>query len=278
MVEHFIADHPNMQVLHKYPKSGQKNVYRIHDDRYGVVILKIIEHLDERIRREIDIANQGEISGVPRIFESSDFQANGKNHFYILEEYIEGESLSVIIERGPLPIKTVLKLFENLLLIVVELEDLGIVHRDIKPDNIICAEDGSFHLIDFGIARNLHLPSLTDTEASIGPHTPGYGAPELSQYSKLNISSKADLFSIGVVVFQAISGKHPFIERSDEDSPNIWYQARTSISSNLYIPEDIDGQLMALIQTLIQRQVCRRPPSAQRALEWYYAVLDTLEL
>jgi len=62
------------------------------------------------------------------------------------------------------------------------------------------------------------VKSLTVTAVTVGPHTPGYGAPELFQYNKTKIDSRADLFSIGVVVYQAIFGKHPFITGKEADS------------------------------------------------------------
>ena len=182
------------------------------------------------------------------------------------------------LRKGAIPLTDSLKLFESLLIVVEKLESLNIVHRDIKPDNIICSDDGSFHLIDFGIARNLNLPSLTYTAAVVGPHTPGYGAPELFQYDKASINSKADLFSVGVVVYQAIFGKHPFITGKEMDINEIWYQTVTVTPENYLIPGDRDSQLMGLIQTLMQKQVSKRPPSAKKALEWFYTVQKTLTL
>ena len=234
--------------------------------------------MNERIRREIDIVNQNNLPGLPKIKEISSIEFDGNEYFYLFEEYIEGETLTNRLRKGAIPLTDSLKLFESLLIVVEKLESLNIVHRDIKPDNIICSDDGSFHLIDFGIARNLNLPSLTYTAAVVGPHTPGYGAPELFQYDKASINSKADLFSVGVVVYQAIFGKHPFITGKEMDINEIWYQTVTVTPENYLIPGDRDSQLMGLIQTLMQKQVSKRPPSAKKALEWFYTVQKTLTL
>lgn len=278
LINELTKKYPSLRVIKTYPESGQKQVYLVSIDTYGEVMLKIIKRMDERIRREIDIVNQNDIPGVPKIKEISSFPYNGEDHYYLFEEYIDGETLSDVLKRGPLDLPQSLKLFESLLIIVAKLESLGIVHRDIKPDNIICAKDGSYRLIDFGIARNLNLTSLTLTVAAVGPHTPGYGAPELFQYNKAKINSKADLFSVGVVVYQAIFGRHPFITGKEADLNEVWYRTATVMPKDDLIPGDTDSQLIGLIQTLMQKQVSKRPPSAEKALEWYYTVLGTLSL
>jgi len=278
LINELIKKHPSLKIIKTYPESGQKMVYLVNHETWGIVMLKIIKRMDERIRREIDIVNQHNIPGVPKIKEISSFHYNGEEHFYLFEEYIDGETLSDMLKRGPLGLTQSLRLFESLLIVVAKIESLGIVHRDIKPDNIICAKIGGYRLIDFGIARNLNLTSLTLTVAAVGPHTPGYGAPELFQYNKAKINSKADLFSVGVVIYQAIFGRHPFITGKEADINEIWYKTVTVIPKDDLISGDTDSQLIGLIQTLMQKQVSKRPPSAEKALEWYYAVLSTLSL
>lgn len=278
MIKELQKKYPSLKVVKRYPDSGQKWVYLVNIDDYGMIMLKIVKRMDERIRREIDIVNQNNIPGVPKIKDISTFLYEGSEYHYFLEEYIEGKTLSEIIRNGPINLRQGLMLLKSLLLVVAKLESINIVHRDIKPDNIICDKDGRYHLIDFGIARNLNLSSLTLTSVAMGPHTPGYGAPELFQYDKPNISSKADLFSVGVVVYQAIFGKHPFLTGKEFDLNEIWYQTATVNPQMQIIPGDVDGQLMGLIRTLMQKQASKRPPSAKTALEWYYAVLTTLSI
>ena len=278
MVEELLQKYPSLKVIKRFPESGQKQVYLIVLNEFGTVILKIIKNMDERVRREIDIVNNNELPGVPKIIEFSSFTYENKEHFYVLEEYIEGETLTNILKKGPLKLREAISLMRSLLIVVEKLEGLGIVHRDIKPDNIICDKDGTYHLIDFGIARNLNLPSLTLTMARVDPHTPGYGAPELFQYTKSKIDSRADLFSIGIVAYQAIFGKHPFVTGNEIDYNEIWYQTATLTPKNYLIEGDREGQLIGLIQTLMQKQVSKRPPSAKKALEWFNIVLTTISI
>ena len=152
------------------------------------------------------------------------------------------------------------------------MEDNKIVHRDIKPENIIKNTNGDWYLIDFGIARALDLNSLTLTEVAVGPHTPGYGAPELFQYSKTNIDSRADIFSLGVILFESATGNHPFLRGDELDLNEIWYQTATVTPNSIQIDGDIDMEFMDLIQTFMQKLITRRPSTAKKALEWFNVV------
>ena len=267
-----------MKVVKDYPESGQKWVYLVEISNFGTVMLKIVKNMNERVRREIDIVNKNVIPGVPKVLEVSTFKFQGEEYYYFFEEYVRGETLSSLIELAPLETRMCIVLLEDLLVTVVTLEKIGVVHRDIKPDNIIYGNDGHFHLIDFGIARNLKLESLTLTDTPVGPHTPGYGAPELFQYSKAQISSKADLFSIGVVAYQCFFGEHPFLTGREIDYNEIWYKTSTVVPKNYQIDGDTDGQLFGLIQTMMQKRITRRPPSAKKALEWLRVIIPTIKM
>ncbi len=267
----------NVKVLKAYPNSGQKYVFLIEHAQFGEVILKIIKDMNERITREIEIATNYNITNTPQIFAVDTISIEGNTYTYIIEQYISGNNLSVELKRTSFSLDRSLCLLESLLKAAVELEKAGIVHRDIKPDNIICSDDGEFYLIDFGIARILSLTSLTYTQVAVGPHTPGYGAPELFQYNKPNISIRADLFSIGIVVYESIFGQHPFITGNEQDINEIWYKTATVVPKDFSIPGDNDRQLMSFLQTLMQKHISRRPPTARKALEWFYIINERIK-
>lgn len=267
----------SMCILRKFPESGQKEVYLATVSGYGKVMLKIIKHMDERTRREIDIVNDHDIPGVPKIQKVDNVIFDEVCHTYLLEEYIDGLSLAEILQKTPsIGTKEVVKLLDYLLDVTRKLETIRIVHRDIKPANIIRDKAGNYHLIDFGIARNLNLTSITQTMLPVGPHTPGYGAPELFQNKKQEIDSRADLFSIGVVAYQAVTGKHPFLSGDETDFGEIWYKTRTVMPKDEKLEGDPDQWLMSFIKTLMQKQISKRPPSAKKAMEWFSAVKKTL--
>lgn len=265
------------EILEKYPPSGQKQVILTRHKQYGIVILKVVEGQNERVKREIEIVTENNFSHVPKVLAVNNYEIDGQKGIYLFEEYIDGESLKKILEQGKLSLKDAMDLTEQLLKIIVQMEEKKIVHRDIKPDNIVRNGRGQWYLIDFGIARALNMNSLTMTEAKMGPHTPGYGAPELFQYNKKDIDSRADLFSLGVVVFEALTGKHPFVKGDELDINEIWYNTVTVVPQSVVIDGDVDMQFMGLIQTFMQKHVTRRPSTAKKALEWFNSVKKEIE-
>ncbi|MFD7525017.1 serine/threonine protein kinase [Paenibacillus chitinolyticus] len=274
-LEEFLTDEV---IIKEYPNSGQKKVFLVKDkDKQKIV--KIVRYGDERILREIEIVTENDIPNVPKVYEVKEILiSEGEKYNIIFEQFIEGDTLKDRLKSRKLKLFEGLKLLETLLNIAVVLEKIKIVHRDIKPDNIICGKNGEFFLIDFGIARQLDRSSLTLTVALVGPHTPGYGAPELFQYNKSDIDIRSDLFSIGVVLFEALTGQHPFLTGEEMSLNEIWYRTKTVLPKDYLIEGDTNKQLISFIQTLMQRHTTRRPPNAAKALNWFQAVIPTLEM
>lgn len=266
-------------IIKEFPNTGQKKVFLSEQSNGKKAIFKIVKSADERVKREIEIVTQNSISNVPQIINVDEFVDEiGERYLCIEEEYIEGDTLEEKLYKDKLTLKDGIKLLRTLLEISVVLENIKIVHRDIKPGNIICAKDGDYYLIDFGIARILEQTSLTMTKAMVGPHTPGYGAPELFQYNKKNIDIKSDLFSIGVVLFESLTGEHPFLTGNEVSLNEIWYLTKTIIPKDYLLEGDLNKQLISFIQTLMQKHITRRPPTAKKALEWFESIIPTLEI
>lgn len=265
------------KIIRTFPESGQKQVLLVEHDQYGLVMLKVVEGNNARVKREIQIVNENKFEHVPQILEVDEFDINGHAGLYIFEEYIDGESLKNYLNKGKMNLEEALILTEQLLKIIVQMEKRHIVHRDIKPDNILRSKTGDWYLIDFGIARALDMQSLTLTEVQMGPHTPGYGAPELFQYTKKDIDSRADIFSLGVVVYEAVTGTHPFIRGDEIDRNEIWYKTITIVPQSVEIEGDVDMLFIGLLQTYMQKHVTRRPETAEKALAWFNNVKKQLK-
>lgn len=264
------------EVTKRFPKSGQKQVFLVKHKDYGNVILKLVQNGEERVKREIEIVTENEFYHVPKVIFVDSYSNEGESGIYLFEQFVKGMSLREILNGKSLTLGEAIELAETILKIIVQMEKQKIVHRDIKPENILKGEKGDWYLIDFGIARALDMSSLTLTEVQIGPHTPGYGAPELFQYSKKNIDSRADIFSLGVILFEAVTGHHPFIRGDEMDLNEIWYNTVTVIPENVVVDGDYDMQFISLIQTFMQKHITRRPNTAEKAIEWFYNVKHNL--
>jgi serine/threonine-protein kinase len=130
---------------------------------------------------------------------------------YIAMRYIEGRSLEQrLASEGPLPVPDVIRLGEEIGSALGALHEVGLVHRDVKPGNILLAPDGSAHLTDFGLAKGTDFSSLTRPGTIVG--TLDYLAPERIRGAPATPSS--DIYALGVVLFEALAGHTPFSGRS----------------------------------------------------------------
>ena len=128
--------------------------------------------------------------------------------------------------------------------------------------------------LDFGIARFLGMPSITKTEAVMGPHTPGYAAPEQFNNVKKDIDSRADLFSIGVVTYECITGQNPFREGAMSHL-DILQRTETIVPVNFEMPGDSQKQFMALLGSMMGKYPSRRPKNGRQAYDWLSAAKPT---
>ncbi|HEU4681417.1 MAG TPA: serine/threonine-protein kinase, partial [Gemmatimonadales bacterium] len=126
---------------------------------------------------------------------------------YFVMKYVTGHSLEQMLEKGPIPVDLVRRVLGEAALALGHAHKRGIVHRDVKPANIMLESDGRVVLTDFGISKALEGGSgFTGTGAIIG--TPHYMAPE--QAKGLQVDGRADQYSLGIVGYQILTGKQPF--------------------------------------------------------------------
>ncbi|GAA3061834.1 serine/threonine-protein kinase [Actinokineospora globicatena] len=158
---------------------------------------------EERVLREARTAGRLNDPAVVTVYDV--VQESGAT--YIVMELIQAPTLSDIVrERGPMPAEQVAKLAEQLLSALEAAHQAGIVHRDVKPSNIMLAANGRAKLTDFGIAQSLDDPRLTSSGILIG--SPTYMAPERIRGEEAGAGS--DLWALGAVLFYAIEGYNPF--------------------------------------------------------------------
>ena len=208
---------PTLRIAQRYTLGeriavgGMGEVYLATDDRLGRrVAVKVLspafaESPDfiERFRREALTAAR---LSHPNIAQVYDYGVDGASHFIVME-YAEGSDLAHLIrEHGRLTPSDAVRVAEQVCAALATAHRSGVVHRDVKPGNVIVRPDGTVKVTDFGIARALGQASLTDTGTVMG--TAAYVAPEQARGEATTPSS--DLYSLGILLFQMLTGAVPF--------------------------------------------------------------------
>lgn len=261
-------------------KCGQKIVYKAKLEG-TIVALKIInDATDRRVQQEITLVNSLNLNNVPHIIESGVVYDDSisEDVLYIIEEYLDGISLRDWLNSGNrFNLKQAYDVLHTILDIEIELEKNGILHRDINPNNIILAKDGNTYLIDFGLAKDLNGASLTLTAANYGPFTPGYAPQE--QFSNLKNSQdvRTDLFSIGVTIYEACTGRNPFRKENDV-FVDILTKTANLIPPRLTLSGDKLGYFSQYINMMMAKSQSQRPNTAVDAKRYLEAIKDSLEL
>jgi len=233
-------------------------VYRAVNDRTGeVVALKYVTNPSWRARfgREIEMLARLAHPGIVRYID----RGKTPHGMYLAMELLDGEDLEQRLRRGPLPWQSVLLLGLRLTAALAHAHALGAVHRDLGPRNVFLSggrvEDAK--LLDFGLVRvddNLeHTPSRTVLGTAF------YMAPEQIKNPR-NVDARADLFALGVILFEAVSGMRPF---QGEDLFTLWVKIIDHSPPDLRIvTRGIPEEIICLIEALLAKDPNSRPASA----------------
>jgi serine/threonine protein kinase len=209
--------------------SGQKEVIKARHPS-GTVVLKLVKQpaaFDKRTEREISAVKKIGGSYIPRIIEFGRKNFGGEDHFFIIEQFIEGETYRDMLHREPIqPIQAVLRLADALLHACHDFEVQRIVHRDIKPENLIIDVDGKIWVLDFGLARHLSLQSITPDGLYAGVGTLGYAAPEQFQNIKAEINASGTWLNVRSFALDKFYAPGP----EDTSRRTTWYYCSEALS------------------------------------------------
>jgi serine/threonine-protein kinase len=189
-----------------------------------------VKGLAERFNTERQILGSLDHRGIVRILDGG---VTPDARPYLVMEYIEGERIDVSCDRRRLTIEERLSLFRQVLEAVAYAHRGLVVHRDLKPDNIMVTADGDVRLLDFGIAKLLDADavSATPTRTGVRPMTPEYASPE--QIRGERITTACDIYALGVLLFELLTGRRPHAEATTP-----WAVERAVLESEPARPSD----------------------------------------
>ncbi len=199
------------EIIEELGKGGMGRVYRVEDKKLKQeVALKLIKpeiakdkKTIERFRNELKLARNIRHKNVCGMFDLGDSEGT---HF-ITMEYVRGEDLRSLIKRiGQLPIGKLISITKQICEGLAEAHRLGVVHRDLKSNNIMIDKEGNVRIMDFGIARSLEAKGITGAGVMIG--TPEYMSPE--QVEGKEVDQRSDIYSLGVILYEMVTGRVPF--------------------------------------------------------------------
>jgi len=255
------------KILQEIGRGGMGAVYKGYDtalERY-VAIKVLAPHLTwqkEFIRRFFQEAKAAAKLNHPNIVTVYDIGEQGGT-YYIVMQYIEGRPLSQIIRHeGPLPLERVAHIIEQVASALEAAHRAGLIHRDVKPGNILVEPGDRAVLTDFGIAKALESTGFTRTGMMVG--TPGYISPE--QIRGEQVGPAADQYALGVVAYEMLAGEPPF----QGDTATLLYKQANEPPPSL---RDRNLQVSPEVERVVMRALAKRPEERWKSVRTFAQAL-----
>ncbi|MCX4526912.1 MULTISPECIES: protein kinase [unclassified Streptomyces] len=210
----------------------------------------------ERFRREAQAVAKLSHTNIVSVFDTGEGDLDGALMPYIVMEYVEGKPLGSVLQAdvnqyGAMPADKALKVTADVLAALETSHEMGLVHRDIKPGNVMMTKRGVVKVMDFGIARAMQsgVTSMTQTGMVVG--TPQYLSPE--QALGRAVDARSDLYSVGIMLFQLLTGRLPF----EADSPLAIAYAH--VQEEPVAPSSINRSVSPAMDALVARALKKNP-------------------
>lgn len=240
-------------------QGGMARVYRAHDQKLARdVAIKILDGTlaedDEfraRFRDEAKAASRMAHPTIVRVYDASDPIAQPDDPPYIVMELVEGELLRDVIARGPVPVEDAVRYVDGILEALEYSHRAGVVHRDIKPGNVMVTPAGKVKVMDFGIARAVSESSATVVETARIIGTASYLSPEQARGDL--VDARADLYSVGVVLYELLAGQPPF---QGESPVAVAYQ---HVSEEPPLPTEVNQTAPGSLNPVVLKALAKDP-------------------
>jgi serine/threonine-protein kinase len=194
-----------------------------------------------------------------------------EDHPYIAMEYVEGETLRDKIKKGPLKLEEAVDLVDQVAAGLAEAHGKGIIHRDVKSANIMVTAKGQAKVMDFGLAKLRGGSSLTKSQTTIG--TVAYMSPEQARGDELD--QRTDIWSLGVVIYEMLSGKLPF--QGDHDQTLIYSILQREPESLVKIRPSLSPELQHIVFQALTKKADDRYRTMEELREDLAAVAEGLK-
>ena len=246
-------------------QGGMASVHLAHDTVLDRQVAVKTLHTDlgreasfkERFRREAQAVARLQHINIVQVYDSGeDVAADGSTTPYIVMEYVEGKGLGTVLREaaaqyGAMPTAQALKITADVLSALEASHDEGLVHRDIKPGNVMLSAKGVVKVMDFGIARALQsgVTSMTQTGMVVG--TPQYLSPE--QALGKSVDARSDLYSVGCMLFELLTGGLPF------DGDSAFSIAYKHVQEPPPAPSTVNRAVTPAVDALVERALRKDP-------------------
>ena len=225
--------------------------------------------ITERTTREIDAMQRCQHPNIARFFSLHDFTDGALKFSYLLEEYLAGGSLGDRIKQKHLTIDECRDIGRQLIDALGHIAALALVHRDLKPDNIMFRADRQTPVIvDFGLVRDLTASSLTASWVMVGPGTPFFASPEQLNNDKQMIDWRSDQFGLSVTLAVATFGVHPFAMPGDTPQATVQRVAMRQQASADFITRCAQSRLNMMRKMVQTWPILRFRTAADLAAAW----------
>jgi eukaryotic-like serine/threonine-protein kinase len=252
-------------------QGGMGAVYKARDKELDrIVALKLIRpelakdaEVLRRFKQELILARQVTHKNVIRIFDLG--QADGFK--FITMDFVEGQDLrALLLEKGKFAPEQAARIMLQICRALEAAHAEGVIHRDLKPQNIMLDASGRVYVMDFGIARSAYLPGMTQTGALIG--TPEYMSPEQGRGEKL--TERSDLFSLGIIFYELLIGKSPYY--SDTPLATLWKRmqekATPPVEVDPTLPQALSGIVVKALEIEPENRFASAREMAQQLEIW----------
>jgi serine/threonine protein kinase len=253
------------EILEPLGRGGMGEVYKVRDTKLDEeMALKLLKPdiasdkiMIERFRNELKLALKITHKNVCRMHDFHEEEGTP----FITMEYVAGDDLkNQIQKKGKMPVEEVLRIARQVTVGLMEAHELGVVHRDLKPRNIMIDEKGNAKIMDFGIARSVEAPGVTTTGMIVG--TPDYISPEQAEGEEAD--QRSDIYSLGIILYEMVTGSVPF--RGDT-ALSVAIKHKTQIPSDpKKLNPEVSEDLSRLILICMEKKRERRYQSAEEFL------------